>query len=217
MKKILILLFTVAIIMVGCSNSQQESNNETVSKEESTKVVYCDSCGEESKEVSKYCPSCGEEAKWVSEKPKVEDKSTKEDSENKSSENDESGTNKIVKSRKNEYLQKLRIVKENLSDLDYLYENGVTAELVEGEGKRFGRWDDMLNEIYGVLKYQLSSSEMEKLKKEQYEWIEYRDKTANDISLEEGGGGSMTTVIYNSQLADLTEKRCYELVNNYMK
>lgn len=215
MKKALIILFTIVIFMVGCSNNKQQQNTETISKEEIKQVIYCDSCGKESKEVSKFCPKCGEEAKWVSEKPNVEPKSSKEDSENNNK--DEESNKKVVQSRKNEYLQKLRLVKENLRDLDYLYENGVTAEMVEAEGTRFGRWDNMLNEIYGVLKDQLSSSDMEQLKKKQYKWVEYRDKTAEDISLEEGGGGSMTGIIYNSQLADLTEERCYELVNNYMR
>ena len=54
-----------------------------------------------------------------------------------------------------------------MSDLDYLYESGVTIDLVEAEGIRLKRWDDMLNEIYSLLKVQLTESEMKELKNKQ--------------------------------------------------
>ena len=65
-----------------------------------------------------------------------------------------------------------------MSDLDYLYESGVTIDLVEAEGIRIKRWDDMLNEIYALLKVQLTESEMKELKNKQINQIKYRDKTA---------------------------------------
>ena len=103
-----------------------------------------------------------------------------------------------------------------MSDLAYLYESGVTIDLVEAEGIRFKRWDDMLNEIYSLLKVQLTESEMKELKSKQLSWIEYRDTTANNEASEEGGG-SLSTVVYYSSLARLTKERCYELVNTYME
>lgn len=122
----------------------------------------------------------------------------------------------LVYSYKNEYINKLNSVEEGMSDLDYLYENGITVELIEAEGTKLKRWDDMLNEIYSLLKIQLTESEMKELKSKQLSWIEYRDTTANNEASEEGGG-SLSTVVYYSSLARLTKERCYELVNTYME
>ena len=74
----------------------------------------------------------------------------------------------------------------------------------------------MLNEIYNLLKVQLSKEEMDELTNKQISWIEYRDKTAENESAT-FGMGSFATVQYNSTLARVTKERCYELVNNYMK
>lgn len=122
----------------------------------------------------------------------------------------------LVYSYKNEYINKLNLVEEGMSDLDYLYENGITVELIEAEETKLKRWDDMLNEIYSLLKIQLTESEMNELKSKQLSWIEYRDTTANNEASEEGGG-SLSTVVYYSSLARLTKERCYELVNTYME
>lgn len=119
-------------------------------------------------------------------------------------------------SYKNEYIDKLNSVEEGMRDLAYLYENGTTVDLVEAEGTRLKRWDDMLNEIYSLLKTQLTESEMKELKSKQLAWIEYRDKTAENEA-NAAGGGSLTTVVYNSTLATLTKERCYELVNTYLE
>lgn len=122
----------------------------------------------------------------------------------------------LVYSYKNEYINKLNSLEEGMSDLDYLYENGITVELIEAEETKLKRWDDMLNEIYSLLKIQLTESEMKELKSKQLSWIEYRDTTANNEASEEGGG-SLSTVVYYSSLARLTKERCYELVNTYME
>ena len=122
----------------------------------------------------------------------------------------------LLYSYKNEYINKLNSVEEGMSDLDYLYENGITVELIEAEETKLKRWDDMLNEIYSLLKIQLTESEMNELKSKQLSWIEYRDTTANNEASEEGGG-SLSTVVYYSSLARLTKERCYELVNTYME
>ncbi len=46
-----------------------------------------------------------------------------------------------------EYINKLNAVEEGMSDLDYLYENGVTSEMNEAEATKLGRWDDVLNKM----------------------------------------------------------------------
>ena len=96
----------------------------------------------------------------------------------------------LVYSYKNEYINKLNSVEEGMSDLDYLYENGITVELIEAEETKLKRWDDMLNEIYSLLKIQLTESEMKELKSKQLSWIEYRDTTANNEASEETEAGN---------------------------
>lgn len=134
---------------------------------------------------------------------------------------EETKTNEIVEkqpvvSLKNEYLQKLNKIEEELAEIEYLYENGNTIEMKKAESIRYERWDAALNEIYGVLKTQLSKNEMDALRQEQRQWINYRDRTAKEESLA-FEGGTMESLQYISTLARLTKERCYELVNQYMK
>ena len=48
----------------------------------------------------------------------------------------------------------------------------------------------MLNEIYALLKVQLTESEMKELKSKQLNWVKYRDKTAENEAYAESGGGT---------------------------
>lgn len=119
-------------------------------------------------------------------------------------------------STKSKYIDKLNQTGASLSDLAYLYDGGITSNLLEAESRTLKRWDDMLNEIYGVLKTQLTKSEMDALTDKQLEWLTYRDKTAEDAA-KYFAGGSFEAVQRNTTLAKLTKERCYELVNIYMK
>ncbi len=214
MKKIIsILVLLVSLLISGCT--QDLIKKYGVDNEQ---VVYCSDCGEESKEVSKFCSICGAEAKWVSEKPQIKEinKNETNSKEEESNTNESSNVIQQQYSYKNEYLKKLDEVEDSMSDLDYLYESGTTADLNSAASTVLSRWDDMLNEIYALLKTQLSESEMQELKRKQLNWIDYRDKTAERES-SEFEGGSMYSVQYNSTLGRLTKERCYELVNNYMK
>ena len=77
-------------------------------------------------------------------------------------------------------------------------------------------WDDELNKIYGVLKQELSASEMENLRQEEREWIKYRDSEA-EAAASQYAGGTMAPLEQVETKSDLTRDRCYELVNSYMK
>ncbi len=74
----------------------------------------------------------------------------------------------------------------------------------------------MLNEIYGVLEETLPTEEMEQLRIEQREWLDYRDNTAKEASLQYKGG-TMEQYEYVRVENNLTQERCFELVENYMK
>jgi len=118
--------------------------------------------------------------------------------------------------KRDKYFQKLHQIEASLSDLEYLTKDGVTSELIEAESERYERWDDALNEIYGVLKTQLSESEMNVLWEKQRSWIAYRDRTANAEGAE-FAGGSVEPLAYIVTMATLTEDRCYELVEWYIR
>ncbi len=128
----------------------------------------------------------------------VEEESTSEDSQ---------------QNLKDEYTQKLNSIEEEVSTLSY---DGSTVEMKETSSTVLKKWDDALNEIYGVLKTQLSSSEMESLREEQREWIVIRDAGAEE-SASEFEGGSMYDLEYTEALSRQTKERCYELVEIYMK
>lgn len=206
MKKLYIaLVLIIATTMSGCSTIKIVKDK--VESKNSNNSIYCSNCEAESKAVTKFCSNCGEEAKWLAQKPDTVEAVEKVEKEEKEIEQ---------YSYKSDYINKLDIIEEQMIDIEYLYENGVTSEMNEAELIRLKRWDDMLNEIYGLLKSQLNENEMEALKVKQRNWIKYRDKTAdNDAS--EAGDGSLSTVVYNSSLAETTKKRCYELVSEYMK
>ena len=82
--------------------------------------------------------------------------------------------------------------------------------------EKYDLWDDKLNEIYGVLKQQLSSTEIEAVKQEERQWIKDRDAAVKQVEIEEGPGTLAPYAMTMTKL-DMTRDRCYELVNLYLK
>lgn len=121
-----------------------------------------------------------------------------------------------ITGQKVEYITKLNSIEESLKKLDYLYEKGITTEMKEGESKRYEAWDNALNEIYGVLKMQLSTKEMNTLREKQREWITYRDQKAEE-AWNESGQGALSGLASISSNVNSTKERCYQLVEQYMK
>lgn len=117
---------------------------------------------------------------------------------------------------KEKYLKKLNETKKEQDKIRGNSENLITIELKNLEGNRYDVWNGLLNEVYAVLKKQLNSDEMEKLQKEQMEWIKQRDKSALKAS-EKYKGGTMEHLEYTVVLNNLTEERTFELVEKYMK
>lgn len=119
-------------------------------------------------------------------------------------------------SRRDEYTKKLKDIEKGLADLEAIIANGTQVEMNEAQAKILKRWDDALNEIYGVLEEQLSTKEVSSLREEQREWIKQRDKVAEEEALKYEGG-SLAPFEYLSTKARMTKERCYELVEGYMK
>jgi uncharacterized protein YecT (DUF1311 family) len=118
-----------------------------------------------------------------------------------------------AESKKDEYLKRLN----EMEGADrYAEVKTTTAEMIGQEVERYKKWDEALNEIYGILKEQLSTEQMDKLREEQRNWIKQRDEMAKESSLKYKGG-SMESLEYVATQASLTRERCYELVAKYIK
>lgn len=204
MKKILgIIILVLALGLVGCGSSTTENTN--------TEPVKTST---EDKVENKV-----EDKTENQEQAKVENKTeNKEEAkvENKVEDKKNVGISIQNISRKEEYRTKLNNIELGLKDLEEKESSGVTADMREAASERYKRWDAALNEIYGVLKGQLSSNDMKKLQSEEIKWIAYRDAKAKEAS-SEMKGGTMESVLYVSSLAETTKNRCYELVEKYMK
>lgn len=71
-------------------------------------------------------------------------------------------------------------------------------------------WDDLLNELWGILKETLDEDVMEDLLQEQRAWITNKEaevKQAGDAV----SGGSMAPLVANQKAAEITKERVYEL------
>jgi len=129
-------------------------------------------------------------------------------------EKEDPSINNTEASLKEEYLQKLNDTKEETEELET--SDSSTYALKKVENDRWDIWDELLNEIYKVIKEKLPPEEMNQLREEQQNWIKYRDDSALEASLKYKGG-TQEHLEYVAVLANLTEERCYELVEEYMK
>lgn len=114
----------------------------------------------------------------------------------------------------NEYIEKLEAMKEASEAMES--EDWTTYAMKKVAGDRWELWDGLLNTIYTELKNTLSPDVFAKVRDEQRHWITMRDEKALEAS-EVYKGGTMEHLEYVSVLAGLTEERCYELVENYLK
>jgi uncharacterized protein YecT (DUF1311 family) len=123
-------------------------------------------------------------------------------------------TNNNEGTLKEEYLKKLYNTNKEVEELEAA--DSSTYALKKIENDRYDIWDELLNEIYEVLKGQLPPEGMDQLREEQRNWIKNRDDLALEASLKYKGG-TQELLEYVAVLANLTEERCYELVTNYIK
>ncbi|WP_092052719.1 lysozyme inhibitor LprI family protein [Bhargavaea ginsengi] len=194
----LMIMLTAAMIILGaCNSSSTKTDIELAdhsSNRESTTVVRADAPNDDT----------------IIEQEEVTSEST-EINQTNNQEETASRTGEI--SNKEEYLQKLSDAK---AETDQLKEtDSSTYALKKVANDKWEIWDELLNEIYGVLQEQLSQDEMDRLRVEQRDWIKYRDETALEAS-QKFKGGTQEHLEYVMVLARLTEERCYELVEDYM-
>ena len=115
------------------------------------------------------------------------------------------------------YLNKLNQLDENLKEThDKRYASPVTLDLINAANDEYKQWDDILNEIYSLLEEQLSQEDLDKLRAEEIEWINSKESKSKEAA-DEYKGGTIAPYMAISSSIDSTRKRCYELVNQYMK
>ncbi len=110
-------------------------------------------------------------------------------------------------------MNKLDDTKKRTEEIEAI--NSSTYAMKKVENEKWEMWDELLNEIYGVLQEQLPSEEMEQLREKQRNWIKERDERALQASLKYKGG-TQEHLEYVVVLKDFTEKRCFELVEGYL-
>ena len=198
MKQILYIL-SVSVLLAGCGTASNEPANgaeDTKSEETAEQTDSAEQQEQDSMKGEKESEETKETAKPGTKSDSAKDKPAQ------------------AAGKRESYLKKLADIEKSLSEFDSALE-GTTKEMTDATGEIFERWDGALNDIYGELSADLPADAMAKLRKEQREWIAYRDDTANKEALKYKGG-SMETLVYMSAQAKLTEERCYELVEGYM-
>ncbi|TMU87185.1 DUF1311 domain-containing protein [Bacillus sp. BHET2] len=122
-----------------------------------------------------------------------------------------------IEGRKTEFLEKLDNVQKEMDAMPYKKDSdkGVTNAMKDYYGVSYEKYDDALNEIYALLKQELSPDVMEELKTQQVKWIEQKEGKAEKERLKYEGG-TFENVAWYISLYESTKDRCYELVNEYM-
>ncbi len=122
-----------------------------------------------------------------------------------------------IEGRRNEFIEKLDNIQKELDALPEKKDSdaGITNAMRNYYGRSYEAYDEALNEIYALLKEELSPTTMEALKAEQLAWIEQKEEAAREAELEFEGGTLQFVAGYIS-LYQSTKDRCYELVNEYM-
>lgn len=141
---------------------------------------------------------------------------TSETTNEETTETENAGNNTESTSMKAEYLEKLNTMKAEIQEQIDNSNATTTVEMMKEAEERYEAWDQELNNIYLIVQEQLSDEEKAQLTDEQRTWIVERDNAAKEAS-QKFEGGTAENLEYTAALANETEKRCFELVENYME
>lgn len=132
-------------------------------------------------------------------------------------EDDKVNTATKIEGRRKEFLERLDNIQLELDSLPEKKDSdaGVTNAMKSYYGMAYEMYDKELNEIYALLKDELSPEIMEDLKTKQIKWIEEKEEKADKEEATYEGGTLQFVAPYVS-LYQSTKERCYELVNEYM-
>lgn len=113
---------------------------------------------------------------------------------------------------KQDYLDQLNATKKSLNN----YISGQSQTAMNAQSyEMYSIWNNKLNQIWGVLEQRLPADKMTALRTSEDAWIKDKEAKAQAVQKQYEGGSIMPLEV-NMELANLTEQRCYYLVNNYM-
>ncbi len=204
-RKILVLFVILLLTLSACSSSNDVSSNnqhEKVQPSESTELPKSHESSTESNEDN------------------IAVSVTTTETTNKKQDDKEEVTVQVVtkvEGRKTEFLERLDNIQKELDALPEKKDadKGVTNAMKSYYGTSYERYDKELNEIYALLKKELSPETFEDLKAKQLKWIEEKEKKAEEERLKYEGATFEYVAFYIS-LYESTKDKCYELVNTYM-
>ncbi len=209
-KTVICVMGVCTLFLMGCSSNTSKNEPKTNKEKE---ILESESRVESNNDVSNNNVSNGDDSNNVD--------LNNNDLDRDISDNDDSNDTLLPEenndSVKQAYLDKLNNLQAELSvELKDKYASPVTQDMLEAGNEEYGKWDDMLNEIYAELQEQLSEEEMDKLTEDELAWINVRDEKAAEEA-KKVEDGSLEPVVKITCLVTSTRERCYELVNNYLE
>lgn len=200
----------LVILLVGMSACSSNSSDDDIT---STKNQSNSESTPQSKDDSSQSNDSHSESTQVEDNQEQADNTEDTTSANITSESQE----EKVEGRRAEFLERLDNIQKELDALPEKEhaDKGVTNAMKNYYGRAYEMYDEELNEIYALLKKELSPETMEDLKAEQIQWIDQKEDKANKERLEYEGGTFENVALYMS-LYESTKDRSYELVNKYM-
>ena len=110
----------------------------------------------------------------------------------------------------------LRGAKERVDVLEEKLESGYLSqmEMNQTSYKIYTIWDDQLNYIWKLMKENLSEDQMKDILTEQRAWIKEKEQKVKETGAE-CEGGSLQPLLENTEAAELTRERAYELLDYF--
>ena len=195
MKKVIIIVVIYSFLLTACNYNKKIDTGDTGSNEYKNNIQDYRNTAQDDENIVKS------------------DKTTDNNGTSRTTDTSENIKTNLTKE---EYITKLNKLKSDLESSYQIYAEQTTLEMIRAGNAEYKLWDNMLNEIYSVLKGQLSKEEVDKLIDEEVNWIKIRDDKVV-VDSEPYEGGSIKSLIEITSLIGSTKDRSYELVDKYMK
>jgi uncharacterized protein YecT (DUF1311 family) len=210
MNKRLVISAISAILLMGMTACSQSSDEDTADQQGTDAV----SASTEDSSKSDDSSAGGTTSTDENEKEQSNESSSEDSSTESSEQNDT-----VTKAEgKQAYAEKLDNIQKELDALPYKKDSdkGVTNAMKSYYGVAYEKYDAALNDIYSLLKKELSPEVMADLKSQQVKWIKEKEEKAEKERLKYEGG-TFENVAWYISLYESTKDRCYELVEEYMR
>lgn len=189
MKRRMIMILVAAMLLFGCGSSEEEQKKDATNSE-SVQDIEIEVTEEETEDVKEI-----EEAEEVEQTEQEQEKVQEP-------EVDIAAVKKMLDDAEAKAAELEKKLEEDASLTQY--------DMNELSHEIYVVWDDVLNDVWGILKDTLDEDTMNSLLEEQREWIADKEEEANAAG-EEFAGGSMQAMVVNQKAAELTQIRVYEL------